>query len=171
MPKTIIITGKRNIESIKGTKNKKRVQSKEWSNIDILNDEKKQVEILNLLYLEQEYEGKKYVDKEINRKLNGYKNQDVKKEVYDDYYFIKKEELIEKLVVSKLKCYYCKKNCKLMYDNVREKMQWTLDRIDNDQGHNKDNVVICCLDCNLKKRTMNDDKFKFTKQMRIVKTF
>ena len=30
-----------------------------------------------------------------------------------------------------------------MYDNVREKMQWTLDRIDNDQGHNKDNVVIC----------------------------
>ena len=151
MPKTIIITGKRNIESIKGTKNKKRVQSKEWSNIDILNDEKKQVEILNLLYLEEEYEGKKYVDKEINRKLNGYKNQDVKKEVYDVNYFIKKEELIEKLVVSKLKCYYCKKNCKLMYDNVREKMQWTLDRIDNDQGHNNDNVVICCLDCNLKK--------------------
>ena len=90
---------------------------------------------MNLLYLEQDYEGKKYVDKEINRKLNGYKNQDVKKEVYDINYFIKKEELIEKLVVSKLKCYYCKKNCKLMYDNVREKMQWTLDRIDNDQGY------------------------------------
>ena len=171
MPKKIIITGKRNIESLSGKKDKKRVQSKEWKNIDILNDEKKQVEILNLLYLEQDYEGKKYVDKEINRKLNGYKNQDVKKEVYDINYFIKKEELIEKLVVSKLKCYYCKKNCKLMYDNVREKMQWTLDRIDNDQGHNKDNVVICCLDCNLKKRTMNDEKFKFTKQMRIIKTF
>ena len=171
MPKKIIITGKRNIESLSGKKDKKRVQSKEWKNIDILNDEKKQVEILNLLYLEQDYEGKKYVDKEINRKLNGYKNQDVKKEVYDINYFIKKEELIEKLVVSKLKCYYCKKNCKLMYDNVREKMQWTLDRIDNDQGHNKNNVVICCLDCNLKKRTMNDEKFKFTKQMRIIKTF
>ena len=159
--KKIIITGKRNIESLSGKKDKKRVQSKEWKNIDILNDEKKQVEILNLLYLEQDYEGKKYVDKEINRKLNGYKNQDVKKEVYDINYFIKKEELIEKLVVSKLKCYYCKKNCKLMYDNVREKMQWTLDRIDNDQGHNKDNVVICCLDC--KKRTMNDEKFKKNK--------
>jgi hypothetical protein len=171
MPKTIIITGKRNIEAITGEKNKKRIQSKEWSSIDILNNKKKQVEILNLLYLDHEYEGKKYVDKEINRKLNGYKNQDKKKEVYDDYYFIKKEELIEKLVVSKLKCYYCKKNCKLMYKNVREKAQWTLDRIDNDQGHNKDNVVICCLDCNLKKRTMNDEKFKFTKQMRIVKKF
>ena len=58
MPKKIIITGKRNIESLSGKKDKKRVQSKEWKNIDILNDEKKQVEILNLLYLEQEYEGK-----------------------------------------------------------------------------------------------------------------
>ena len=46
MPKTILITGKRNIESIKGEKNKKRLQSKEWCKIDILNDEKKQVQIL-----------------------------------------------------------------------------------------------------------------------------
>ena len=41
MPKTILITGKRNIESLSGKKDKKRVQSKEWSKIDILNDEKK----------------------------------------------------------------------------------------------------------------------------------
>ena len=58
-----------------------------------------------------------------------------------------------------------------MYDNVREKKQWTLDRLDNDQGHNRDNIVIACLDCNLKKRTMDDDKFKFSKQMRIIKKY
>ena len=29
-------------------------------------------------------------------------------------------------------------------------MQWTLDRIDNNIGHSKENVVICCLKCNLK---------------------
>jgi len=58
-----------------------------------------------------------------------------------------------------------------MYENVREEKQWTLDRIKNDIGHNNDNVVICCLKCNLKRGTINDKKFKFTKQMRIIKTF
>ena len=58
-----------------------------------------------------------------------------------------------------------------MYESIREKKQWTLDRLDNDQGHNRDNVVICCLTCNLKKGTKNDKKFKFTKQMRIIKQY
>ncbi len=58
-----------------------------------------------------------------------------------------------------------------MYDSVREKKQWTLDRINNDLGHHNDNTVVCCLECNLKKGTMNDEKFKFTKQLRIKKLF
>ena len=124
---------------------------------------------MNLLYLEEEYEGKKYVDKEINRKLNGYKNQDKKKKKTDK--LITYDECLEKLVISKLKCYYCKKNCLVAYENVRENAQWTLDRINNDIGHSKDNVVICCLKCNLKRGTLNDEKFKFTKQMKIIKTF
>ena len=78
---------------------------------------------------------------------------------------------MEKLVISKLKCYYCRCNCLLMYDNVREKKQWTLDRIDNGLGHHNDNTVICCLECNLKKGTMNDEKFKFTKQLKITKLY
>ena len=56
-----------------------------------------------------------------------------------------------------------------MYENVREKKQWTLDRMDNDEGHNKNNVVICCLECNIKRGTLDDKKFKFAKQMRIIK--
>ena len=65
--------------------------------------------------------------------------------------FITYDEIIEKLVLSKLKCYYCRCECLLMYKNVREKKQWTLDRINNNIGHHKNNVVICCLECNLKK--------------------
>jgi hypothetical protein len=93
------------------------------------------------------------------------------KKILNEKKLISYEECLEKLVISKLKCYYCRKNCLITYENVRENTQWTLDRINNDKGHNKDNVVISCLKCNLKRGTMNDEKFKFTKQMRIIKTF
>ena len=56
--------------------------------------------------------------------------------------FINLEEILELLVISKLKCYYCKHNILILYNNVREPYQWTLDRIDNDKAHNSTNVVI-----------------------------
>ena len=166
--KKIVIKGKRNIDGITGEKNKTRkitsnVNKKVFNKIS-------QVEYLNKLYLGENYDGIDFVKKEVERKLSGYKNQDVKKRKLNDN-FITYEECLEKLVISKLKCYYCKIDCLLTYENVREQSQWTLDRIDNSIGHEKDNVVICCLKCNLKRRTTDDEKFKFTKQMRIIKTF
>lgn len=38
----------------------------------------------------------------------------------------------------------------LLYKLVREPKQWTLDRIDNEYGHCVDNIVLSCLECNLK---------------------
>ena len=166
--KKIVIKGKRNIDGITGEKNKTRkitsnVSKKVFNKIS-------QVEYLNKLYLGENYDGIDFVKKEVERKLSGYKNQDIKKKKLSDK-LISYEECLEKLVISKLKCYYCKTDCLLTYENVREQSQWTLDRLDNSIGHEKDNVVICCLKCNLKRRTTNDEKFKFTKQMRIIKTF
>tara|TARA_B110000444_G_C18287174_1_gene343493 strand:- start:3 stop:503 length:501 start_codon:yes stop_codon:yes gene_type:complete len=165
--KKIIINGKRNIDKIKGEKSKRKITE----NIDkkVFN-ELSQVEYLNKLYLEEKFNGSDFIKKELERKINGYKNQDVKKKKLEKN-LITYEQCLEKLVISKLKCYYCKQKCLLTYENVREEKQWTLDRLDNSQGHNKDNVVICCLKCNLKRRTTDDKKFKFSKQMRIIKTF
>ena len=59
----------------------------------------------------------------------------------------------------------------LCYEKKREHTQWSLDRIDNSIGHFTDNVVCSCLECNLKKRTRNAEKFRFTKQMKIKKVF
>lgn len=47
--------------------------------------------------------------------------------------------------------------------------QWTLDRLDNNEPHNCDNVVISCLGCNLKKGKRGEDDFIFTKQLNIIK--
>ena len=131
-------------------------------------DQKNQIPMINQLYLNEDFEGKKELSKCIKQKLNSYKSQDTKKNKLDSK-FISYDEIIEKLVVSKLKCHYCYKDTLMMYENKREPLQWTLDRINNDIGHSNDNTVICCLECNLQRRCKNSEKFKFTKQLQIKK--
>jgi hypothetical protein len=109
------------------------------------------------------------MEKEILKKLRGYKAQDDKYEIFSDYYFIKPEQVLEKLVACDYTCYYCKQPVKTKY-TCREKDQWTLDRIDNTMGHNTTNVLISCLQCNLKRRNRPVHKFLFTKQLVIQKT-
>jgi len=109
------------------------------------------------------------VKKQILSKLNNYKQQDVIKKVYDERKLIHLDQVIAKLQESGLKCLYCKEEVYLLYKLVREMKQWTLDRIDNDIGHFHDNVVISCLDCNLKRRKKSSNAFLFTKQMNIVR--
>ena len=36
-------------------------------------------------------------------------------------------------------------------------------------NNNKDNIVLSCLECNLKRRNKNKDSFLFTKQLKIVR--
>ena len=112
---------------------------------------------------------KKVLTREINKKLSSYKQQDIKNEIYSEYHIIKYPDVIQLLLESKMKCKYCRENVFLLYKEVRDPKQWTLDRIDNNFGHNNDNVIICCLDCNLKRRNTNMNKFLFTKQLKISK--
>ena len=51
---------------------------------------------------------------ELKKKINGYKSQDIKKKRFNIDTFIKYDELIEKLLRSKLKCKYCFTNLLLM---------------------------------------------------------
>tara|TARA_B110000261_G_scaffold92085_1_gene104667 strand:+ start:1999 stop:2544 length:546 start_codon:yes stop_codon:yes gene_type:complete len=180
--KTIKIVGKRNVDGFNDAKNetknkikakKKRKKVLDIKNSNVLNtlNNKSQIELLNQLYLEENYTGVKFMKREVERKLNSYKNQDIKKKKYNENKFIKYEECLEKLVISKLKCDYCRKNCFIYYENKLEPHQWTLDRINNDIGHEKDNSVICCYKCNIKRGRIDDKKFKFTKQLRIIKGF
>lgn len=123
---------------------------------------------ISKLYLNMEdnsVEHRVIIIKELTNKIAGYKRQDVEKNVYQKNLFISLENVIDKLLCSKLKCFYCKQSCELLYKNMYSKQQWTLDRIDNDLGHNTDNVVISCLECNLKKGTMDSDRFKYGKQI------
>jgi hypothetical protein len=105
----------------------------------------------------------------IRNKISNYKQQDLRKNKYEELYFINFEYVIKLLKDSQIQCHYCDDYIFLIYENVREGKQWSLDRINNNKGHNIDNVVISCLQCNLKRRCTNKADFFFTKKMKIVK--
>jgi hypothetical protein len=108
--------------------------------------------------------------KEIVKKINGYRRQDVGRGLYADTLFIDADMIIGELYATHMVCYYCKEVMYVLYDKVREKKQWTVDRVDNDKGHNKGNIVLSCLECNLSRRRRGKDAFLFTKQLHLIKT-
>lgn len=111
-----------------------------------------------------------FVLQEINKKIGGYKSQDKIKGLFDPKLFVDEKYVLQLLLGSHLDCFYCKKKTNVLYQKVREPTQWSLERIDNAFGHNKDNVEIACLSCNLSRKTMYHERFAFTKQMgKIIK--
>jgi hypothetical protein len=166
--KKIIITGKSNIEAVKAVKNKERATMKDVSGELVFNISD-QINCIMKLYGDCDFQYKELYISELKKKLSGYKQQDIKKKKYDKNLFITYDDLIEKMIVSKHKCFYCRKLCKVLFKELRDPEQWTLERKDNSIGHTTDNVEICCYKCNIKRGTKNSDAFKFAKQMKIIK--
>lgn len=177
--KSILFTGKHTIDKMTSTINNssnssnssnsekaKRLHMTDLDDLDITHS--LQVEMLNKLYTDCNFPLKSLLEKELEKKINGYKAQDIKKEIYDADLLIQFSDTIDKLISSKLRCYYCKCAVVLLYKNVREPTQWSLDRIDNDKCHSRENTVVACLKCNLQRRVTNADKFTFTKSLKIV---
>jgi hypothetical protein len=105
-----------------------------------------------------------FVIQQLKNKLYSYKSQDNEKKKYNTDCFVNMKYVIELLIQSNLKCYYCKNNVKILYEIVREQEQWTLDRLDNDIGHNINNVVISCLKCNIRKKIIHPERYVNTKK-------
>lgn len=110
-----------------------------------------------------------FIYQEIRKKLCGYKSQDVEKGKYDESGFSTLQSVLDKMNECELKCFYCKGCVALLYENVREPRQWTLERIDNSIGHNIGNIEISCLSCNLRRRTMHHERYILTKQIQTIK--
>lgn len=125
--------------------------------------------MLYQLYLDNPFKEKQLLIKELTKKLQGYKQQDSKHNIYSKHHFITMNTTIQRLVESKLSCLYCNTKLMLFYKECKQINQWTLDRIDNSMGHNSNNVVISCLECNLKRRNTDLNKFLYSKQLSIKK--
>lgn len=178
--KTIIFNNNNNNNNIreKFKKLQKHIQNKpDISNsiIESHDNYNTNLNFINRIYLNDDFPEKKLIITELKTKLNSYKQQDIKKNLHEKHNLITIDDVVEKLIISKLKCYYCNKNLLLLYSKVRDNDQWTLDRLNNYDEHTKNNTIICCLKCNLERRRKNSEKFKFTKQLqsnqiRIIKS-
>jgi hypothetical protein len=109
-----------------------------------------------------------FIYQQIKNKIHSYRSQDIEKNILDEENLADLSGVILKLAEADYICYYCKEPVQLLYENVREPKQWTLERIDNKRGHVLDNVEIACLSCNLRRRTMRVERYIMTKNMRII---
>ena len=151
---------------------KKRVDSFKWTFSNEFYESQNQLKIINDIFnnnFENNDDISKIVIQQINKKISGYKQQDIFKNRLKIDEFLNLRSIIEKMIECNLKCRYCKNEMFVLYDISRETRQWSVDRVDNDKGHNIDNFHLACLDCNLKRRRRTDEKYLFTKQLSIVK--
>jgi hypothetical protein len=90
-----------------------------------------------------------FLNQQIKNKLSSYRCQDIEKGLFDKPNFADLSGVLQKMRTCQLKCFYCKEIVILLYENVREPKQWTLERINNKIGHTIDNVEIACLNLQL----------------------
>ena len=170
--RAINITGKHNIDKLNAlqTASYKAVR-KSMTTLDELKiRHSAQIEMINRLYItDGEFEYKSLLKSELNHKIQGYKGQDIKKNLHNEETLINYEDVVIKLMREKLLCCYCAEHIFVLYKNVREPYQWTLDRLDNTLGHTKENTCISCLKCNLQRRVTDVGKFMFTKKLVLIK--
>ena len=164
---------------LKKKEKKMRVQTHTWDLDDYELSHQTQINILNHIHSNltnnltknnQDNFNNKYINIFINNlknKISSYKQKDILKKKLNSNNFINFKNIIYLLQESQLKCCYCHKEIYILYKQVREMSQWTLDRIDNDTGHNFGNLVISCLKCNLKRRRINKNSFMLTKNMTV----
>ena len=142
-------------------KNRVVVDTKKWNNVisqDTMSNQ--------MAFLIDEHA---LVKEHINAKIRGYRYQDLLKKLFNQTEFVDYNFVIDLLRTCELKCMYCRLECMILYPHVREPRQWTLDRIQNHIGHNKGNVQIACLNCNLRRKTIHHERYLETKKIEKVR--
>ena len=172
MSKTIVLPGNNppspentSRETILEKEKHKRVvtNTKRWVFTETDYEKENQLNLIRNILSDNNTNSHRIILQQINQKIAGYKAQDITKSIYDPDQFISLKSVIQLLLESDLQCHYCKKDIKVLYEIVRDPLQWTLDRIDNDYGHNQENLLISCLSCNLRRKTIYHERYELTK--------
>jgi len=164
--KVIILEEKpKNIKKVKIEKPKKKRIITATINWELAVKELEDTDVDAILNHPDDNNTCKIILQQIKKKISGYLVQDRVKNRVNKELLVDVQDVIKLFKTSEMNCYYCKEKAEIMYEYVREPKQWTLERLDNSLGHNRDNVVIACLSCNLRRRTMAKERYLQTKAM------
>ncbi len=133
---------------------------------DIYKKNKQMFKEYYTVFKEYPPEFERLIQIQIQQKIAGYRGQDIEKSLLDETKFVDYPFILELLYNCQLLCYYCRKPTQLIYSIVRDNKQWTLERLNNHYGHNKDNVVIACLHCNIHRKTACSESYVFSKRLK-----
>ena len=105
--------------------------------------------------VEQKEQGVAFIETTGFNRLYSRIKRDAKRR--DNEFDLSKDD-VEKLV--QRPCYYCGVQPKQICGKGKGSILYNgIDRVDNDKGYLKDNVVTCCKHCNYAKRTMSPERF------------
>jgi len=100
-----------------------------------------------------------WIVRELERKLEGYKRQDERKDrQYNMPVGLK--DLCKMFKKEEYRCHYCRELLSVIHRETRCSSQWSLDRMDNDKPHDINNLVLSCYSCNVRRRRRSYHKFK-----------
>lgn len=163
---TVLLKKTQKIKKIVLDKPKKKrigASSDEWTEMLAKFQDVSDTDLIEIL--ENSPENAKQLISHIRSKIRGYASQDREKGLYDADKFVCFQEVVELLKSSSTECFYCHARVLILYTIVRDTKQWTLERKDNSLGHNRDNVVLACLSCNMKRKCMKMERYILTKQL------
>lgn len=100
---------------------------------------------------------------EMRAKRRGYQEQD-KKRGWNPGDVLSEREIAERMLIQKMKCWHCRAGVHVLYRDRYDPLQWSVDRLDNNKGHTRDNVVISCMRCNLRRGSRSILTLSVTKE-------
>lgn len=155
----------------KERKKRNVTETKRWIDLISVADFLHENQVKILRSLKDDLLGEKQIllRSQLTEKIRGYRSQDIAKDLLDPTQFIDYDFVVSKLIECELHCFYCKEQMVVFYTHSREPKQWSIERIDNTYGHNKNNVEMACLTCNIRRRCMYHERFRFTKQLQLKK--
>lgn len=98
---------------------------------------------------------------ELRAKRRGYQEQD-RGRGWDPAFVLTERDMAEQMLVQKQRCWHCKTHIRVLYRDRYDPLQWSIDRMDNTRGHTRDNVVVSCMRCNLRRGKTAIHRFKGT---------